>query len=517
MFAPDVRNHNVSYLLLDRHIENNRGHAIAVIEPSKLPANYMHLGLTSNRIANYLHRRDVRVGQPIGLLLPDGQDFVFSFLACLKYGAVAVPLNTFSAEQALKQFLKDNICATIVTTRSTTHALRDFLLANSGRLSVIYLDDDGWQTQSAHFVYYHVTPDHPAFWLYTSGTEGSPKAVIHSHGSIAASLEGYPREVLSLTAEDRIFSTSKCFFAYGLGNSVLFPLAFGATAILDPLPTDPLRIAKLMTDFRPTVFFSVPTVYHRLIKETTINARALASVRICASAGEYLPTRVLSTWQSRTGHSIIDGLGTTEALHIFCSNRLDDLEPGTSGKPLSIYDVRIVDERGIDVADGHIGQLHVRGPTLSSGYWNCADGQRSSFKDGWLRTGDLYWRNSHGNFVYSGRYDDAFKAGGMWVTPAEIEAVLLSQPGVLEAAVVPGCRDGGLPAPKAFVVADPNCFELGSTTFVKTLIQALHDELPRYKVPRDIELVSSFPRTSNGKIARNLLRQNASTACSTGV
>jgi benzoate-CoA ligase len=347
-------------------------------------------------------------------------------------------------------------------------------------------------------------PDDMAFWLYSSGSTGRPKGVVHAHRDIAATIDTYARHVLKISDSDVCYSTTKLFHAYGLGNGLSFPLSAGATAIQLTGPSRPERILETIARHRPTLFFSVPALYAAMLKTPALGSADFSSVRACLSAAEPLPAAVSERWLNVTGVPILDGIGSTEMLHIYCSNTLDDLRPGTSGRPVPGYVVRVVDERGQDVAPGEPGDLLVRGESCAGYYWHQREKTRHCMRGEWFFTGDRYLSTPEGHLVYQGRADDMIKVGGLWVSPADVEACLVRHPAISEAAVI-GVRVDDVSRIKAFVIcaadpADPEALAEELRTWCK-------DNLRRYEFPHVIEFVTDFPRTVTGKIQRFKLRE----------
>jgi benzoate-CoA ligase family protein len=350
---------------------------------------------------------------------------------------------------------------------------------------------------------YPTWPDSPAFWLYTSGTTGVPKAAMHRHESVRYVAEHYGVQVLGIRPEDRCFSVAKLFFAYGLGNSALFPLSVGATTILDPVRPTPDSVADVLRKHQPTLFFGVPTFYAALLA-ADLPADTFASVRLCTSAGEPLPAELYKRFTTKFGVDIIDGIGSTEALHIFLSNYPGDVRPGTTGRPVPGYELRLVDDEDRPVPVGTPGNLQLRGGSLTTGYWCRTQTTRAAFLGEWMRTGDTYVVDADGYYTCLGRSNDMIKAGGIWVSPGEVEACLLAQPGVAQAAVVAVPDADGLDKPVACVVAAK-----GAVLDPEALIEACRASLASFKRPRHVLVVDELPLTATGKIRRFQVRERA--------
>ena len=352
------------------------------------------------------------------------------------------------------------------------------------------------------------TRDDMCFWLYTSGSTGKPKAAVHTHADLKLTDDLYAAPILGITENDVCFSVAKLFFAYGLGNALTFPMSAGATTILLPQRPTPDAVAELLKKHQVTVFFAVPTFYAGFLASPAAPQRSELKLRRCVSAGEALPLDVGRRWSERYGVDILDGLGSTEMLHIFLSNRPGDVKYGTSGKPVPGYDLRLVDDDGKTInTRGEMGELQVRGPTSAMMYWNNREQSRSTFLGEWTRSGDKYVEDENGYFVYCGRRDDMLKVSGMYVSPFEVEGVLQSHPDVLEAAVVGWPDVDKLIKPKAFVVLkspDKAC-----DAFALTLQDECRQKLAVYKYPRWIEFRTELPKTATGKIQRFKLRAEA--------
>jgi benzoate-CoA ligase len=346
--------------------------------------------------------------------------------------------------------------------------------------------------------------DEPCFWLYSSGSTGRPKGTVHIHSSLIRTAECYAIPVLGLAEDDIVFSAAKLFFAYGLGNALTFPLAVGATSILTAERPSPASVARILRRQRPTIFCGVPTLFNAMLADPDLPRPEELALRRCVSAGEPLPQEIGRRWLERIGVDILDGIGSTEMLHIFLSNRPRDLRYGTTGKPVPGYTLQIVGDAGRPVSRGEIGDLMVDGPTSAAGYWNNRERSRATFHGGWTRTGDKYYEDEDGYYVYCGRSDDMMKVNGMYVSPAEVEAALVAHDDVLEAAVVGAPDADGLIKPKAFVVAKPGV--AANLEFARTLEAHARTLLAPFKCPRWIDFLDELPKTATGKIQRFKLR-----------
>jgi benzoate-CoA ligase len=346
--------------------------------------------------------------------------------------------------------------------------------------------------------------------LYTSGSTGTPKGVLHIHGAMPFTVDNYERHVLRLTETDRVYSSSRMFFAYGLGNSLSFPLSAGATVLLDTARPSAEYIARLFEEQLPTVFFAVPSLYRALLDfDASGNQLDLSSVRLLVSAGEALPGKIFSDWKKKTGREVLDGIGSTEMLHIFISNREGEARAGSSGKVVEGYEARLVDDDWLDVGTEEMGNLWVRGGSATAGYWNRDDLTQATIKDGWVRTGDVYKRDFEEYYFHIGRSDDCFKVRGMWVSPVEVESVLVEHESVVEAAVVCGTDENGLATTRAYVVIRTG---EGSEQLKEELRRFASGRLPQHKTPGQIEFISEMPRTSTGKVQRFKLRSASGSA-----
>jgi benzoate-CoA ligase len=354
--------------------------------------------------------------------------------------------------------------------------------------------------------------DDPAFILYTSGSTGEPKGAVHRQVDIFYTNQTYCREVLRLTPEDRLFSSSRLPFAYGLGNSFSFPLLNGATTILCREKPSPDVIARIFAEQRPTIFFGVPVVYNLLLEHHRSGKKLdCSSLRLCVSAGEALPAHLGEEWEREFGVQVLDGIGSTEMLHMFISNHENEVRYGSSGKLLEGYEARLLDEQRAPVSGDSEGNLWIKGESAARFYWQNPEATAQTFVDGWVRTGDLYRRDSDGYWFHMGRSDDCFKSSGQWVSPVEVEGVLLRHPGVARAAVVEDFDSDQLPCACAFIVKQD--VESEAAPFEKELRTLAAASLPRFKQPRKYVFVSELPYTATGKIQRFKLRQQLRSTC----
>ena len=509
-------NGNAAVYFVDRHITEGRGAKPAFVECGEdgRSLTYGALADRSARMAGLYARHGLQPEDRAAMILLDDADFPVIFWGSIKAGIIPVPINTLLSADYYEIILQDSRAKALFVSPELMPVVTP-LLSRLGDLKVVFVvggdagghlafEDELVRTEPSGTR--EASADESAFWLYSSGSTGRPKGVRHVHGSLQATAETFGDKVLGIREDDVVLSAAKLFFAYGLGNAMTFPMSAGATAALFRTRPTPDGMAGAIAQIRPTIFCGVPTLYAAMLAQSGSGKPEGADrLRLCVSAGEALPAEVGNRWKKLWGVDIIDGVGSTEMLHIFLSNAPGDIVYGTSGVAVPGYRVRLVGDDGRDIEGaGEVGELLVNGPSAADGYWNQRDKSRSTFEGHWTRTGDKYERTADGRYVYCGRTDDMFKVSGIWVSPFEVEQALVSHPDVLEAAVV-SHRDGeGLEKPRAFVVlkdgADPEM--LGGT-----LKAHVKEQVGAWKYPRWIDFVSDLPKTATGKIQRFKLRE----------
>jgi len=467
-------------------------------------------------VARYLRELGVQPEQRVLMILDDSAAFVATFLGAMRIGAVPVPVNPMDRVDNYAYYLQDSYAKLIVVDAGLVATLEagGVLDADTSVLVVGSSED----AARAYPTFEAIVSDFAggleapadthredmAFWLYSSGSTGRPKGVVHAHGDIGVTVDTYARHALRITERDVCYSTTKLFHAYGLGNSLSFPLSVGARSVLVRGRAAPDRIFETISRERPTLFFSVPALYAAMLKSPAAASADFSSVRACVSAAEALPAAILSRWRELTGVPILDGIGSTEMLHIYCSNTLSDLTPGSSGRPVPGYKLRVVDESGADAPPGQPGDLLVRGDSGAPFYWHQRDKTRECMRGDWFYTGDRYVFTDDGHYVYQGRADDMIKAGGLWVSPADVEACLIRHDFVSEAAVI-GVHVDDVSRIKAFVItASPPS---DADALADELRKWCKENLRRYEYPHLVEFVEDLPRTATGKVQRFKLRE----------
>ena len=511
------RVYNAAHDLLQPNLDAGRGEKTAFID-DRGATSYRELDERSSSFAHALGDMGISMEQRILLCLHDSADFPIVFLGAIKAGVVPVAVNTLLSAGDYEYMLDDSRARIAIVSAPLLPLFAPLLgkLPCLQRILVSGAADAantcaGVETLAPHFSSsarsFPVAPtraDDICFWLYSSGSTGLPKATVHAHGSLMQTAQLYALPLLGLTESDVVFSAAKLFFAYGLGNGLSFPLAAGATTVLMAERPTPAAVFKRLRDHRPTVFYGVPTLYAALLASADLPPAAALALRRCTSAGEALPANIAQRWLQHFGVDILDGIGSTEMLHIFLSNRPDDVRYGTTGKAVAGYRLRIVDDDGRQVDDGQSGELQIAGPTAAIMYWSDRDRSRRTFVGEWTRSGDKYHVDPDGYYIYEGRTDDMLKVGGIYVSPAEVEASLITHPAVLEAAVVGKEDENKLVKPIAFVVLRTG--QRASVALAEELRHHVKTALAPFKYPRWIEFVDELPKTATGKIQRFKLR-----------
>jgi benzoate-CoA ligase len=476
-----VEQFNLASYFVDRHIAEGRGGQTAIMYEGRR-YSYAEIAALVNQAGSALRRAGVESGDRVLIVLPDSPEFVAAYFGAIKIGAVAVPTST-----ALR--------------------LADYQYLASESQAKIVVSEPVWQAEPLDPVLdcAPTAPADPAFWLWTSGSTGPTKAAVHRHHDWLACCEGYARGVLGIRSDDITFSSAKLFHAYGLGNGLMFPFYAGAATVLYPGKPQANAILACAHECRPTLFFAVPTHYAAILHETdSACPYDLSSVRLSMSAAEPLPAEIVRRWRERFGCEILDGIGSTEVLHIYISNRPGSVRPGSSGVPVPGYEVRIMDESGCELPAGETGDLWVRGGSNATHYWGRPQLTAERMRDGWFFSGDKYRADADGYYWYAGRSDDMFRVSGEWVSPIEVESALIEHPAVLEAAVVARLGEDGLPIPCAFVTLKRP--EGAGEGLAGELSGFVRERLAGYKRPRRIEFLDELPKTATGKVQRYKLR-----------
>ena len=508
------RVYNAAADMVDRHVWEGRAGKPAFVDPLRT-LTYGELAEATNRMANLLTAFAIPREARVALLLHDTVDFPVAFWGAVKAGIVPVAVNTLLPADQYAYILQDSRAKALIVAAPLLPVVQPILAKLPSLAHLIVAGGEAppggftlakeLEAQPATFQTVDTFADEVAFWLYTSGSTGLPKGVRHVHTSAMETARLYGQGVLGISADDVVFSAAKLFFAYGLGNAMSFPLSVGATTILLPERSTPDAVFRVLKAYQPTLFYGVPTLYAAMLAfpEGTPE-KSSQRLRLCVSAGEALPAEIGKSFKAKFGVDILDGVGSTEMLHIYVSNRPGDVKYGTSGRPVTGYEIRLVDEAGNEVGPGEIGEMLVKGPTAAEGYWNQRAKSRATFEGEWMRTGDKYTRDAGGYYTYAGRTDDMFKVAGKWVSPFEVESALLAHDAVLEAAVVPAADADGLLKPKAFVVLKPG--RSGGDALTEALQHHVKARAGIWKYPRWVEYTNSLPKTATGKIQRYKVR-----------
>ena len=506
-FAPVF---NLAVPMIDRHLDEGRGDKVAICTVDG-DVTYAELAERVNRCGNALLGNGLAPGQRLAMVVKDCPAFIYLFYGAIKAGIVPMPLNTLLRTPDYQFIIEDSGGDGLVYSPEYAAEVEPAIAAASHIPSLIIMTEgadglDGMiKGASPSLDPAPSTADGECFWLYSSGSTGRPKGVVHHQRDALVQAELYGTGILAMDENDSVFSAAKLFFAYGLGNAMNFPLWVGATAVLSDRIPSPDMTFEMIEQFRPTIYFGVPTLYAAQLRALESATPDLGSLRLTVSAGETLPADIYRRWIERTGVTVLDGWGSTECTHIVISNRQDDHRPGSSGRTVPGYEARLVDDDGNDIPDGEIGRLLIKGQSICAQYWNQPEKTAATIKDGWIDTGDTYIRDPDGWFTYCGRSDDMIKVGGIWCSPAEIEARLIEHPSVLEAAVVGRADDEELTKPEAFIILNDPA-DAGDA-LSEALLEHCKSGLARYKYPRWIHFVEELPKTATGKIQRFQLRQ----------
>ncbi len=508
--------YNAATDMIDRNVAQGRGSKIAFIDP-KRHVTYADLQSNVNRFANVVPRLGIGRERRIVLIMLDTIDLPIVFWGAIKAGRVPIPLNTLLPADTWQYMIEDSRADAVVISQELLPQARAMLeaIAAKRHLHIIVAGADGDETifglddllnaSDTRTVTADTRADEVAFWLYSSGSTGMPKGTKHVHTSAMATARLFGQGVLGIAEDDVVFSAAKLFFAYGLGNGMSFPLAVGATAILLPDRPTPESVGHMLRTHNPTIFCAVPTLLAAMLAQPNLGQGAGSNrLRVVASAGEALPEEIGNRFQAMTGVEVIDGIGSTEMLHIFVSNRRGNVRYGSSGTPVPGYEARLLDDDGRDVAKGEIGELVVRGPSAAEGYWLQREKSLKTFRGAWTHTGDKYRIGDDGNYFYCGRTDDMFKVSGIWVSPFEVESALVTHAAVYEAAVVGREDIDGLTKPRAFVVLRPGIE--ANDALLEDLKAHVKAHAGAWKYPRWIDVRADLPKTATGKIQRYKLR-----------
>ena len=509
------REYNAAVDFVDRNVREGRGAKTAFVDPSR-NMTYGELLDQCSRIGPLLARFGVEPENRIALVLLDTVEFPVLFWGALRAGVVPVLLNTrltvdqyhylLADSRAKLAFVSTALLPVVQEAAVGIDTLKAIIVVGGGPESVPRMDLL-LAAVNEPAAPAKTSGDEVAYWLYSSGTTGNPKGVMHVHSSPMVMARTAGQDRIGIREDDVVFSAAKLFFAYGIGNAMICPMSVGATSVLYPERPTPQTVFETLRGFQPTMFYAVPTLYAAILADADCTpARGSQRLRLCFSAGEPLPAHIGESWKERFGLDIVNGVGSSEMGHLFITNLPHAVEYGTAGVPVKGFDMRLVDEKNQVVVDGAMGELLVRCESAAAGYWNQRARSRRTFEGEWTRTGDKYYRRPDGVYIYCGRADDMFKVSGIWVSPFEVEDALIAHPSVLEAAVVPAEDDNGLTKPKAFVVLkEPQ--EGPSRALYEELKVHVKRTIGPWKYPRWIEFVDSLPKTATGKIQRFKLRE----------
>jgi len=504
---------NVATAFIDRHLREGRGEKFAIRSP-EADVTYAELVANVNRAANGLTDIGLAPGDRVLMVIKDCPAFFYAFWGAIKAGFIPVPLNTLLRADTYAFIIDDSKAAAIIYSpenegevgpaiEASPHKPRHILPTEGGAGSF----DELRARSGPLFEAVAAGAENDCFWLYSSGSTGRPKGVVHRHRDMVVTSQFNAVETLGIRESDICFSEAKLFFAYGLGNNLSFPLWVGATSVLNPGRPCPKESFPIIARYRPTVHFGVPTLYATYVAHWPKEQADLSSVRFCVSGGEPLPAWILERWHEFTGLWILDGVGSTENLHNHICNRIGDIMPGASGKPIRGYRAKIIDADGQEVIGAGTGRLFVSGGSHARRYWNNPEKTEATMVGEWLDTGDTYRRDEEGYYYYCGRNDDMIKVGGIWCSPFDIESKLIEHPAVLESAVISGADAAGLMKPEAYIVLKDGF--VGQPELSEELMKLCKARLAPYQYPRKIHFVAELPKTATGKVQRFRLRESA--------
>lgn len=503
--------YNASAWLVDRNIGLGNGARNAIVTKDEV-VSYAALEKSVYRVQNALSELDVRREERVALVLNDEPAFPAWFLGCMRSGVVPIPLSTMLTGNDLGEIINDSLARVVVVSAQYAHHLSAIQSAASHLKFAVIIGSESSDADLKVFNWHEfqdvteapvadTNVDSPAFWLYSSGTTGFPKGTIHRHFNLQATADTYAKSVLEINQDDVFFSAAKLFFAFGLGNSLTFPFSVGGSVVLESAWATPRGVAETAAKFKPTLFFGSPGLLASIL-DAGVPSDSFSSVRLAVTAGEALPGEINKHFSETFGFPVLDGIGSTEALHIFLSNRPNDVRFGTSGRPVEGYKLMLLDDENREISEPDVpGYLHVSGESTAVGYWCRTDATKNAFRGEWLRTGDVYVRSEDGYYQFLGRNNDMIKLGGIWVSPAEVEGVLVEHPDVLEAAVVGGYNDDGLETSVAFIVP-----KSGKVIDEASIEAHCRSRMASFKRPRTIVFVTELPKTATGKIQRYQLR-----------
>ncbi|MBC7437036.1 MAG: benzoate-CoA ligase family protein [Bdellovibrionales bacterium] len=504
------RQYNAAHDLLARNASRD-GKTAFIDAASGQALSYGQLTGQARRFASALRNHGFAPESRVMLCVLDTLEWPVMFLGCILAGVVPVAANTLLTTRDFDFMLRDSRSQGLIVSQPLLAAfdslignipsLKTVIVAGVAQLEPYLTVAQMVQSGSVEFQAEETCADDACFWLYSSGSTGTPKGTVHLHSHLIQTAELYGRAVLGIKESDVVFSAAKLFFAYGLGNGLTFPMSVGATAVLLAARPTPAEVFGILRKYQPTIFYGVPTLYAALLADATRPVKSELKLRLCTSAGEALPAEIGRKWTAEYGCEILDGIGSTEMLHIFLSNRPGDVRYGTTGKAVPGYALRLVADDGSECGDGEIGELQINGPTSALMYWNNRSKTKATFAGDWTRSGDKYTRDADGYYTYGGRTDDMLKVGGIYVSPFEVEASLMTHPAVLEAAVIGVADADQLVKPKAFVV-----LKAGQAASEDVLKAHVKSQLAPYKYPRWIQFVPELPKTATGKIQRFKLR-----------